>query len=410
MIPRNLFPPAADYLQHFPIVFLEGARQVGKSTLARELFKEIPGATFVNFDDVATIEAARENPTLFVEQSPSTLIIDEIQRLPDIFVALKASLERHRQPGRFLATGSVGVLKVPGNPESLAGRAVSLRVRGLSQGEIRGERDDFVSFLTALDSPYSVTSTVTRSDYIQSILAGGFPEMQGKSSAIRRAWFNSYVNRIVQKDAGIFPRGTQPERLRTVLKLIAAQHPGEMVYSRLANELDVSMPSVKDSVEALEGVFLVDRVPAWSSNLTKRELARPKFIVSDSGLAAHLMRESEATLTPLQSQRFGSLLEGFVGAELLKQQGWASTYFDLYHYREYGGVEVDWILVLEDGGVIGIEVKSTSDPRASHAKGLQALRQRMGSAWRGGVVFHTGDRGLAFRDDIIALPVSSLWQ
>jgi uncharacterized protein len=400
---------AKDYLQHFPIVFIEGARQVGKSTLAQALTASDPNAVHVNFDDQVMLDAAQENPSLFVEQSTTTLVIDEVQRCPSLFLGIKASLENDRRPGRFLLTGSVGILQVPNNPESLAGRAVTVRLRGLSQGELLGVTEDFVSFVSRLESPYTVQSSYTRSDYARMIATGGFPELRSKPERIRRAWHRDYVERILEKDVGVFPRGTQPARLTRVLSLLVANHSGELVYSRLANDLDVSMPSVKDSVTALERVFLLDTIPGWSPNLTKREIGRSKSFISDSGLATHLMGESEESIAQITSRSFGPLLEGFVAAELLKQQGWAQEYFTVFHYREFKGLEVDFVLVLDGGGVIGVEVKATSDPREAHTRGLRALKKRVGAAWRAGVILHTGQKGVAFGDGIFALPVSTLW-
>jgi predicted AAA+ superfamily ATPase len=408
-IKRHIASVAIDYLHHFPIVFIEGGRQVGKSTLAKALTDSDQDAVHVNFDDPVVLDAATENPSLFVEQSKTTLVIDEVQRYPEIFLGIKASLENDRRPGRFLLTGSVGLLQVPNNPESLAGRAVTLRLRGLSQGELMGVKEDFVSFLSQLDSPYPIRSALNRADYARLITTGGFPELRSKPDRIRRAWYRDYVERILEKDVGIFPRGTQPSRLKSVLSLLVANHSGELVYSRLANDLDVSMPSVKDSIIALERVFLVDKIPGWSPNLTKREIGRPKAFVSDSGLAAHLMGESEESLCDITSTGFGPLLEGFVTAELMKQQGWSREHFDIFHYRDFKGLEVDVVLVLEGGGVIGIEVKATSDPREAHTQGLKALKKRVGSAWRAGVILHTGHKGVAFGDGIFALPVSALW-
>jgi uncharacterized protein len=408
-ITRHIAAVAIDYLQHFPIVFIEGARQVGKSTLAKALTDSDRDAVHVNFDDPVVLDAAQENPSLFVEQSKTTLVIDEVQRYPEIFLGIKASLEHDRRPGRFLLTGSVGILQVPNNPESLAGRAVTLRLRGLSQGELIGVKEDFVSFVSQLDSPYPIHSPLNRADYARIITTGGFPELHSKPDRIRRAWYRDYVERILEKDVGIFPRGTQPSRLKSVLSLLVANHSGELVYSRLANDLDVSMPSVKDSINALQGVFLLDKIPGWSPNLTKREVGRPKAFVFDSGLAAHLMGESEESLCHITSNRFGPLLEGFVTTELMKQQGWSQEYFEIFHYRDFKGLEVDVVLVLEGGDVIGIEVKATSDPREAHTQGLKALKKRVGGAWRAGVILHTGQKGVAFGEGIFALPIAALW-
>ena len=408
-IQRSVLGVGIDYLNHFPVVFIEGARQVGKSTLTRQLRGDDPGAVFVNFDDPAELRIAETNPSIFVEQAGTTLVIDEIQRFPDVLLHIKNSLERNRRPGRFLATGSVGVLKVPGNQESLAGRAVTIHLQGLSQNERNGTKVDFVKLLDQLDNPYRLSSSLTRADYAEMITAGGFPEVYSQSPRLRRAWFRSYIERIIERDVGVFPRGTQPARVKSVLSLLAANHCGELVYSRFANDLDVSMPSVRDTVDALSAVFFVEEVPAWSTNLTSREVSRTKAVISDPGLAAHLMGDTAESLSTISSTNFGPLLEGFVASELLKQKDWADQYFDLYHYRDTRGTEVDFVLALENGDIIGIEVKATSDPRISHATGLSKLKERVGSKWRAGIVFHTGTKGAPLGDDIFALPISALW-
>ena len=406
---RNVHDVALEYLRHFPVVVIEGARQVGKTTLSRQLRGDDPEAVFVDLDDTSELDEARFAPSAFVDQAKTTLVIDEVQRFPEISLYIKTSLERDRRPGRFLLTGSVGVLSVPNNPESLAGRAATIHLQGLSQGERTGQVDDFVSFLRNLKTPYDAASSATRSDYARDLARGGFPEIQSSTPQLARAWFRNYVARLLEKDIGIFPRGTEPARVKSVLNLLASNHSGELVYARLANQLDISMPSVRDTVDALSNVFLIDRIPAWSPNLTKREVSRPKAIISDSGLAAHLMRETAESLSGLRSATFGSLLEGFVASELHKQKEWAQEYFDVYHYRDRDGLEVDLILALENGDIIGIEVKATGDPRISHATGLSKLKERVGSKWRAGIVFHTGTKGAPLGEDIFALPISALW-
>lgn len=408
-ITRNVTKVASEHLNHFPVVVIEGARQVGKTTLSRQLRGDDPRAVYVDLDNQTELDEARFAPSAFVDQAKTTLVVDEVQRFPELSLHIKTSLERDRRPGRFLLTGSVGVLSVPDNPESLAGRAVTLHLRGISQGEKIGVVDDFVSFLRNLSSPYHAASSATRSDYAHEIARGGFPEIQSSTPQLSRAWFRNYVARLVKKDIGIFPRGTEPTRVRSVLNLLASSHSGELVYSRLANQLDISMPSARDTVDALSNIFLIDRIPAWSPNLTKREVSRPKAIISDCGLAAHLMNETAESLSQIRSAAFGPLLEGFVASELLKQKEWAQEYFDLFHYRDRNGLEVDLVLALENGDIIGIEVKATSDPRIGHTTGLRKLKERVGSKWRAGIVFHTGTKGAPLGDDIFALPVSALW-
>ena len=409
LIHRHSAKTVEHYLNHFPLVVVEGARQVGKSTLVEHLAQNVEGAVVVSLDDLDTRTAAHDNPSLFVNQGSTLLAIDEIQREPDLFLAIKSSIDRDRRPGRFLVTGSVDVLRAPDNPDSLAGRAATIRLRGLSQGELTGTLDDFMGFVSKLSNPYPHTSALTRADYAALIVQGGYPEVQDQPADIRKNWFRNYVSRILQKDAQIFTRGVQPDRLRSILNLLAGNQGGEFVRSRFANDLDIPDTSMRDSVTALENLFLTDRIPGWSENLTKREISRPKMVISDSGLASYLMGEKEDRLTRLTSPHFGPLLEGFVAAELMKQQAWTSEPFELYHFRDAARAEVDLVAVLESGDIIGIEVKASGDVRSEHAKGLRALRTALGQRWRRGVILHTGPRAIAMGEDIFALPVSTLW-
>ena len=397
-------------MSFFPAVVIEGARQVGKSTLCQQLMAEDDQAVMVTLDDASARQVAEDNPSGFVNQSSSLLVIDEIQRVRGLSLAIKASIDTDRRPGRFLLTGSVDVLQVPDNPESLAGRAATLRLRGLSQGEIAGRREDFIASVLELDDPFPVRSSLGRADYAELIARGGFPDQQHAPTPMGRVWVRDYLQRILEKDAQVFPRGTQPARLRSILNPLAANQAGEMVASRFANDLDIPLMSFRDSLNALENLFLIDRIAGWSPSATSREISRPKVVISDSALACHLMGQTAQSISDIQSPAFGPLLEGFVAGELLKQQAWTTTPFDLFHYRRANQAEVDFVAVLESGGIVGIEVKATGDIRADHLKGLRALKKSAGAAWRGGVVLYTGQKGMGFGDDIVALPVSALWQ
>ena len=201
-----------------------------------------------------------------------------------------------------------------------------------------------------------------------------------------------------------------PHRLRTSLELLAANQAGELVIAHLARAIGVSEPTAAGYVDTLQTLYLVARVPAWSRSLVNRRINKPKTLVVDSAVAAALSSLGEAELlAPLGLNHLGGLLEGFVAAELLRQRAWSKTDFDLSHYRESGGVEVDLIATLPGGRALGLEVKATTQPTVRHFSGLSRLRDRLGADFAGGVVLHLGTKALAFGPGMLALPVPGLW-
>lgn len=408
LVPRSLLPLAADMLDTFPALVIEGARQVGKSTFAQQLVNG-RNATTVTLDDVGALEAARFDPAAFIDQgSTHTLVVDEVQRAPELILAIKASIDRERRPGRFVLTGSSDFLRSA--PDSLAGRAVTVRLRPFSQGEVRGLRDDLVGRLTQQPAVGGATTTVSRRDYVEVLARGGYPEARELGSRMRNAWFDSYVERLLNRDAADLAPRTSPGRLSSVLRLLAASQSGELVKARLARDAHLPETSVAPYVDLLEALFLVDSTRPWTPNLTSRESSRHKVAVTDSALALRLARVSEQQLAPVGSSFIGAALEGFVVLELQKQRDWSSEEFELFHYRDRDGLEVDVVAELADGSIIGFEVKASSTFKGEHFVGLRALRDRLGSRFVGGYVLGMAQQSAAFGDRLWGLPVSSLWE
>lgn len=392
-----------------PVVTVQGARQTGKSTLVGALAAE-RGALVVTLDDPAALEAARVDPEAFVAAGGDGLmVVDEVQRAPELILPIKASVDRDRRPGRFLLTGSADLMRVPGAGDSLAGRAETIPLYPLSQGELAGRRDDFVSAVLSADL-HGWQTQWARADYVAAICAGGYPPARLRSDPRRAAWLDDYTGRLLRRDARDITTA-DPTRLRRVLELVAAAQAGELVTARLARDLGVAEGTARADVQRLTDLYLVDLVPAWSRSLTQRRVRKPKALVVDSGLATMLDDLGEEDLaSPLGVNHLGGLLEGFVAAELMRQRTWSTTRHRLSHYRESGGTEVDLIIDLPGGRAIGIEVKATTSAKSEHARGLRALRERLGSDFVAGIVFHLGQQAWRFGDGIWALPVAALWE
>lgn len=409
-VKRNALEVGIEYLDTFPAVVIQGARQVGKSTLAKQLSSS-RDAVFVTLDDPDVRQAAVADPNAFVRQCPGgTLIIDEVQYEPELLYSIKANIDRDRRPGRFLLTGSANLLRVKGKTDSLAGRAVTLHLRGLSEGEKNGTKEDFVSAVLSEKRFSTFTTECDRTSYVEAIAQGGYPELQTASARTRSIWIRSYLDRLLERDAAVLPSGSLPARLRTVLALAAANQSGELVKARFASQAELPQNSVTAYLDVLESIYLLDLISPWTENLTKRQTGRSKSFVSDTSVAMFLNRQTPAQLQPLTSSAIGGLFESFVAGEILKQRAWSEQIFDVSHFRDRDGLEVDLVVELDDGRVIGIEVKASSTYRAENYKGLAAMRDRLGDHFVAGFVIGMAQTGYQYSDRLYGLPASALWE
>lgn len=399
-------------MAHFPAVVIQGARQVGKSTFAGMLTADRPHIS-VTLDDQTTRTAAREDPTAFVTQAgEGTLVIDEIQRDPALILAIKAQIDVDRRPGRFLLTGSSDLLRVSRTPDSLAGRAVTLELGGFSQGEVHRHKEDFAAHMrNSSNLGDGGASHWTRADYIRALAQGGYPEVHDLSTRLRATWFDSYIDRLLTRDVGDVSRGLSADRLLAVLRLVAANQGGELVQARLADALAMPKSGISSYLSALSALYLTTDLPPWRTNLTKREIGKHKVSVSDSGLALRLARLTPSKLEPVTSvTALGMQLEAFVASELAKQRGWSNEEFELFHFRDRDGMEVDLVVEFSDGRVFLIEVKATETLRSEHSKAIKTLGRRLGDRFTGGAVLSFVSERISLGDNVWSLPVSALWE
>lgn len=409
---RNQLSWAEELLETFPAVVIQGARQVGKSTFARMLLESREHVS-VTLDDTDTRESARLDPRAFVTQGGSKpLIIDEIQRDPGLLLAVKSAIDSDRRPGRFLLTGSSDLLRLSRTPDSLAGRATTLELHGFSQGEVAGRKEDFATWLrNSPDMRAGSSSAWTRSDYIAVLARGGFPEPQDLRHKSRAAWFDSYLQRLLKRDVGDVSRGLSSDRLAAVFRLVAANQGGELVQTRLADALTIPKSGIAAYLAALDILYLTSTLPPWRANLTRREIGRPKVSVTDSGLSMRLAKLSPLALAELNAAPLlGMQFEAFVASELTKQRGWSEEEYELFHFRDRNGLEVDIVVEFSDGMVFLIEVKASETYRAEHTRGIRALAERLGDRFIGGAVLGVGAEPHLLADRIWGLPISTLWE
>ena len=412
IVNRLLLPKVEEALGDTRIVVLQGARQVGKSTLAEQIAEE-RGGLVVTLDDADVRTFASDDPAGFVAQFPDgLLVIDEVQRVPELIIALKAAVDRDKRPGRFLVTGSANLLDLAATHESLAGRAQPLTLHSFSQAELEGQRMSFIDRAFGGHSFLGHASGLTRGDYLDRACAGGYPGALTRSTRGRREeWYDTYVTQIVNRDAHDVSGLQRLADLPRLLRFIAARSGSGMVWSSLASDSGIPRTTLDPYVRLLETLFLVHTLPAWTVNLTSREVKQPKLFLLDTGLAASLLGVSPEALGPtVPSSPAGGLLEGLVAGELRRQLGWSTQRASMYHYREQRGAEVDIVLETPDGRVVGIEVKAATTVQPKDLTGLAILRDKLGDRFAGGYVLHAGPTARMVANRVIALPMDALWR
>jgi predicted AAA+ superfamily ATPase len=389
-------------------VLVNGARQAGKSTLVRAVAGE-RAAEWRDLDLPQDRQSAHEDPVGFVSFD-GLMMIDEIQRAPELLLAIKAKVDADPRPARFLLTGSSRLLGLRGLPDTLPGRMETIELWPFSQGEIDRTADSFVDTAFRIGPDLRHESAVTRADYSDRLVRGGLPEAVKRTDTRRRGKFlDAYVQNLIDRDVRQLTEIERAPQLSALIRLLAARSGLLVAPGSLESDLQISRPTVARYMRLLEEVFLIKRVPGWSRNLGARVTAAPKLIYVDSGIAARLLAlDSHALRRP--GAPFGPLLDGFVLSELARQLTWSHELADLYHYRDHNKVEVDGVLENRQGQVIGIEVKAASTVRPEDFSGLRQLAGKLGDDFLVGVVLYTGYATLPFGPKLRAVPVSAIWQ
>lgn len=402
-LPRRAAELVTEALADTRVVVISGARQVGKSTLADVVVSGTLGATARYLDNPLTRSAALEDPVRFVRHE-GLMLIDEVQRVPDLWLAIKEAVDRDPQPGRFLLTGSARLLALRSIPDALPGRSETIELWPLSQGELDGTVDGFVDAAFSRGAELRVPAPeLRRSDYVARAMRGGYPEAVRRTTPRRRErFFEAYVADIMVRDVRQVADIERASDMRRLISIVAAQTAALLNMNRLASELGISAPTVRSYLEILQTVYLLRLVPGWTAG-GKRAVAATKLMFVDSGLAHYLATGAVAT-PPV-----GPLLENFVLGELARQLTWSRTSARLYHYRDRDGHEVDGLLEDNAGQVVGIEVKATETVRSDDFRGLRVLQRRLDDRFRAGFILYCGVESYSFGDGLACLPISALW-
>lgn len=402
---RRIEPRIAEAMADTPVVLLAGPRQAGKTTLVRQVAQG--RLRYLTLDDDLTLLSAQQDPVGMI-RSLDRAVIDEIQRAPQLLLAIKKSVDEDRRPGRFVLTGSANLMALPTVADSLAGRIETLSLLPLSQCEIEGRSTNWLDTVFAGQLPQPGSSS-RADDLVGRVLRGGYPEAMSRSTARRRTtWARQYLDSIIQRDvpdvAGIERLDQLPRFLRAL-----AQTAGQMCnYTQLAGQVGLDGKTAAKYVGIFEQMYLLKRVDVWARNRLNRVVKTPKLQFIDSGLLATLL-DLTAQEVENDRTRFGNVLETFVFAELLKHTTTAEGDYRLMYYRDADKVEVDVVIENAAGQLVGVEVKATATVQESALRGLKKLSGLAGDSFKMGILLYDGDEIMPLGDRIWAAPLSTLW-
>jgi uncharacterized protein len=405
MFKRFLERRAKEALTDTPVVLIVGPRRAGKTTLVKKIGEA--GRTYITLDDRTVLEAAQSDPAGFI-RGLDRATIDEIQRAPDLLLAIKKTVDEDYRPGRFLLTGSANVLTLPRIADSLAGRLETLQMLPLARAEIEGRRPTFLERL--FDGKLkNQGKAIVGDDLVEAVLLGGFPEAIARESERRRQdWARSYLTSILTRDLRDIADIQKLTELPKFVRLLA-EYSGQLVnYSQFGAGINVSHKTGQRYVGLLEQVFLIATLQPWFTNALKRIVKTPKLHFLDSGLLASARG---LTFDKVKADRgtFGALLESFVFSEVVKLITNSDLRLTPHHFRDRDMREVDIVLERDDGMIAGIEVKASATVKSGDLAGLRALAEACGDRFAFGVVLYDSTDVVPFGDRLAAVPLSRLW-
>jgi len=405
-LPRFMARVVEQALADTPVVLVNGPRQCGKTTLARQF--STSGRAWLTLDDETQMASALADPVGFIA-SHEAMIIDEVQRAPALLRAIKHSVDENRTPGRFLLTGSSDILSLPGISDSLAGRMEIVELLPFSQAELLGRPCGLLSRLLAGQAPQAQPASAEEPVLEQRVMVGGYPEMLARPMPARRqAWARDYLRAIVQRDVRDIADIAKIDQLPLLLRAAAQQSAQLTNFSQLAGQLGMDAKTSSKYIGVLGQLFLVRKLEPWFRNHLNRLLKTPKLHLLDTGLLASL-RGVGSPEAARDRKAWGALLETFAYTELLKMLPLQDTPCRLFHYRDKDQVEVDIVLETDDGRVAGFEIKAAASVNIGDFAGLRKLAQGAGSDFIGGMVLYDGPRVASFGNNLYAVPFQALW-
>ena len=411
-IPRQLSKDVLFALKNHPVVFLNGPRQAGKSTLVQQLAETNYPAEYITFDNATQMSAASVAPEAFLTRRDGALIIDEVQLVPELFRPLKMVVDELRlsdkagSNGRFLLTGSANIMALPKLSEPLVGRMSVKTLYPPSSGEVLGGACTFLKRLFAGDFT-SFNTTVSLNDAIR---AATFPEISSQPARERSDWFEAYLTTILQRDVRAIAELDKISLLPVMLRVLASRAGSLMNDASVARDTGLNAVTGKSYRGILQAMFLNFDVRPWYRNIGKRLVKSPKGYLVDTLLLCHLLDWNLDDLSAHKHDLYGHVVENFVATELLKLLSFSDLRAKLLHFRTSDGKEVNFILERPDSTLAAVEVKTSTRVGGDDFRGLKELQTATGQDLRCGVVLYAGKEIVPFGEKLFAVPLAALWQ
>ena len=402
MVHRKLESTIIEMLESFRIVAINGPRQSGKTTLQKKIAKS-KNMKYYTFDDIDIFNTASSDPKGFIEyiSKEENIAIDEVQMIPEIIPPIKMSVDEQNRKGMFLLTGSSDMFKNSKIKESLAGRMVSFNLHPLSYSEINKRDINIIDKLFSDDfNTFDVDfETISKEEFISAVINGGYPEVYELPIKAKKAWYDFYIKARITKDIANI-ENVQVDtlsHLAKLLKVLAGQVSSLVNYTSIAKSIGITDKTVAKYVKILEALYIIKLVPSYSNNILKQVIKSPKVHFIDSGLASFLLNASVESSMLGKNEHLGNLVETFVYTELIKHQANSNVDVEIYHFRDTAQKEVDFILESSSGDIVAIEIKSGSNIKSEHFKGLLALARNMKNENFKAIVFYGGDKVLPYK-------------
>lgn len=396
------------YLKIMPVLLIMGARQTGKTTLV-EFIANNKNYNYITFDDELTLSNAIRDPSGWLMSLQKPLIIDEVQRVPEMFLSIKRDVDQNRIPGRYILTGSANPLLLPRLGDSLAGRMGIVNMYPFSFAEIFQSKEKFIENIFLEEMPNQIFQKLDVLQFFKKLLFGGFPPVQGFGDLedVKR-WIRSYLQTIMQRDLKNLSNIEAIYEMPRLFKLLATRSSMLLNVADISRTLGMINVTISRYLYLLETLFFINLLPAWFSNRGKRIIKSPKVHLCDTAILANLLEVDENRIQN-DPTLCGQFLETFVFSELIKQKSWSKIKIDIFHFR-HTNREVDFVLEKNDGTLIGIEVKCTRKIKDDDLKGLKFLKKIAKNKFKKGIILHFADRIENVEDNIFSMPIQALWE
>jgi hypothetical protein len=401
MVHRKIESTILEMLQYFRVVAINGPRQSGKTTLQKKIAKN-KNMEYFTFDDSDTFNAVTDDPSGFLEYTSKdkNIAIDEVQMIPSIIPAIKIAVDNANRKGMFLLTGSSDMFKNSKIRESLAGRMASFNLYPLSYAEINNRDTNLIDKLFSDDYiKLDIDNDLAKENFISAVVNGGYPEAYELPIKAKKAWFDFYIKSRITKDIAEF-ENVQTDKiihLDKLLKVLASQVGSLINYTSISKAIGLNDKTVRKYINLLEALYIIKLVPAYSNNMLKRVIKSPKVHFIDSGLASYLLNASVESLMLGKNEHIGNLVETFVYSELIKHQSYSEESVEMYHYRDQSQKEVDFVLESTSGDIVALEIKSGTNLKTEHFKGLLTLANTIKNKNFKGIVLYSGDQILPYK-------------